>query len=334
MVLSETLRSLFAVSKCRVDGKVYRESDSFVTDVDGCAKCVCVIDGVKCDASKCQEFAIKRAMNNKAGPQFNDYTVIKNQLTKQYFAEYDAVRLKILTDALGCKTTDCPQLIAASKIEYSVLNLNRQEYIGRADKQNKIVIHSTDAEAVNNSPSKQEVTTVGYSIKATQYYEATVTKTTEISSNAEINLKFLKFGAAFKFGRTTSETRKSSNETTLNAPSQRIVVDPYSKINVTFNFYQYDDINNYFLDFEISNDTTITHPEVNANSVVVFDKKPLFSFLQNQIDFLPTLKYEKETDIKIVSRDGKFVLTNFPATEKLTNFGVDVVFGKPEEIPH
>lgn len=288
---------------------------------------------VKCDASECQELAINQAMN-KTGPQFNDFAVIKKQLAKKYFAEYDAARLKLITDALGCKTTDCPQLIDATKIDYSVINLNRQEYIGRVDKQNKIVIHSTDAEAVNNSPSKQEVTTVGYSVKATQYYEATVTKTYEISSSAEIKLKFLNFGAAFKFGKTTSETRKSSNETTLNAPSQRIVVEPFSKINVTFNFDQYNDINSYFLDFEISNDTTITHPELNANSIVVFVTKPLFSFLQAHVDFLPTIKYENENDLKIQAREGKFVLSNFPATETITNFGVDVVFGKPEEIPH
>lgn len=35
-----------------------------------------------------------------------------------------------------------------------------------------------------------------------------------------------------------------------------------------------------------------------------------------------------------MARDDKFVLTNFSATKKLGNFGVNVIFGKPEQIPH
>lgn len=263
-----------------------------------------------------------------------DYENIKNQLAKQYFSDFDPARLKVITDTLGCKSTDCPQLLTASTIDYNIVALNRQEYVGRADKQNKIVVHSTDAEVVNNSPTRQEVNTVSYSITVTQYFEVTVTKTLFISSSASITLKFLKLGAEFKFTKTTSQTKKTSNETTLEAPSQRVVVDPYSKMNVTFNFYQYEDINNYFLDFEIAPDSTITHPDVDAASNVIFTKKPLGDFLVKHADFLPTMKYENDTMIKIESRDGKFVLRNIPATEKITNFGVDVVFGKSEEIPH
>lgn len=196
------------------------------------------------------------------------------------------------------------------------------------------VVHSTDAEVVNNSPSKQEVNTVSYSIKVTQYFEVTVTKTLYLASEASISLKFLKLGAEIKFTQTTSQTQKTSNETTLEAPSQKVVVDPYTKLNVTFNFYQYEDINSYFLDFEIAPNSMISHPDVDDNSNIVFVKRPLGDFLKKHADFLKTMKYENETMIKIEARDDKFVLRNIPASEKLTNFGVDVVFGKPEEITH
>lgn len=294
--------------------------------VNGCAKCICLNGDAKCTALTCQVDVLNDI------PGVTDYANIRNQLAKQYFSQFNPDRLKIITNTLGCKTTDCPQLIDASKVEYTVLSLDRQEYAGREDKQNQIVIHSTDSEAVNNSPSKQEITTVGYSIKVMQYFEATVTKTTEITSNAEISIKFLKFGAGFKFSKTTSETRKTSNETTFDAPSQKIQVDPYSKINVTFNFYQYEDINKYFLDFVIDKGSTITHPDVDANSNVVFVKNPLGAFLDKNVEFLGTMTYPNDTDIKLAARDGKFVLRNIPATERLTNFGVHVVFGKSEPI--
>lgn len=304
-----------------------------MSGVDGCASCICFNGEIVCDAKICQRTASSQKAANTFATEFNDYTIIRNQLVKRYFSQFDSNRLKIITDKLGCKTTDCPQLLAASKIDYKVVALDRKEYTGRASKQNKVVIHSTDAETVNNSPSKQEVTSVGYSIKVTQYYEATVTKTIDISSDVSIQVEFVKFGPSFKFGRTSSEKRQSSNEITLDAPSQRIVVDSYTKMNVTFNFYQYEDINNYFLDFVIDNSSVISHPDVKTSSQVIFVNRPLDEFLMKNFDFLSTIQYENGTDIKIVERDGKFVLKNLPATEKIINFGVDVVFGKPETIP-
>lgn len=305
-----------------------------MSGIDGCANCICFNGEIICDAKICQKTASSQEAANTFALEYNDYTIIRNQLVKRYFSQFDPNRLKIITDKLGCKTTDCPQLIAASKIDYKVVALDRKEYAGRASKQNKVVIHSTDAEAVNNSPSKQEVITVGYSIKVTQYYEATVTKTIDISSDVSITVKFVKLDASFKFGKTTSEKRQSSNETTLDTPSQRIQVEPYTKMNVTFNFYQYEDINNYLLDFVIDKGSVITHPDVNTISNVIFVNGPLDEFLSKNVDFLSTIQYENETDIKIIERDGKFMLKNLPATEKITNFGVDVVFGKPETIAH
>lgn len=99
-------------------------------------------------------------------------------------------------------------------------------------------------------------------------------------------------------------------------------------MNVTFNFFQYDDINNYFVDFEIAKNSTISHPEVDAKSNVVFVKKPLGDFLTKNVDFLPTLKYENDTVLKLVESDDKLILKNFPMSEKITGYGVDVVFGK------
>lgn len=302
----------------------------FRSGIDECASCICIENKIECNTLKCQTFAFIQNVDNN----FNDYANIRNQLMKYYFSKFDAVRLKKITTGLGCKTTDCPQLIAASKLDYTVLSLDRQEYGGRASKQNKIVVHSTDAEAVNNSPSKQQIKTVGYSIKVTQYSEVTVTKSIFVSSDVSITVKFVKFDASFKFGKTSTETQKSSNETTLDVPSQNILVDPYTKMNVTFNFYQYEDINNYYLDFVIGKGSIITHPDIDASSNILFVKQPLDEFLTKNVNILPTLRYESDKSIKIVERDGKIVLRNLPATEKLTNFGVDVVFGKPEPIEH
>lgn len=316
---------------CKVDGQLHRNLDEFSTGIDGCMTCACVDDQVRCDATRCQQMLMNQ-QNNEVADNFNDFINIKNQIAKKYFSEYDATKLKVITDSLGCKSIDCPQLLAVTHIDYNVVDLYRQEYAGREGKQNKVIIHSTDAEAVNRSPSKQEVQTVSYSLKVTQFSEVVITKTIDLTSEVGITIAFVRFGVSFRFAKTAKETKRGSNETTLEAPSQKIIVDPYTKINVTFNFYQYDDINKYFLDFEIGKNSVIIHPEIDGNSNVVFVKKPIGEFLEKHVDFLSTLTYENETDIKIEAKEEKFILRNFPATEKLTNFGVDVVYGEPEEI--
>lgn len=89
---------------------------------------------------KCQELLTHsgHASYERAAPEIIDYANIKNQLAKQYFTDFDPARLKVITDALGCKSADCPQLLSASSIDYNIIALNRQEYVGRADKLNKI----------------------------------------------------------------------------------------------------------------------------------------------------------------------------------------------------
>lgn len=302
----------------------------FRSGVDECASCICIDSKIECNTSKCQTFALAQESDDNS----KDYTNIRNQLMEYYFSTFPARRLRKITTGLGCETTDCPQLVAASKIDYKVVSLDHQEFVGRSNKQNKVVIYSTDAEAVNNSPSKQEVTTVGYSLKVLQYAEATVTKSIHVTSEIGITIMFLHFGVSFTFGKSNSETKKSSNETMLTVPSQKIVVDPYTKLNVTFNFYQYQDINTYFLDFVIGERSMISHPDVDYNSNIRFVKRPLDEFLTKNVDILPKLRYENNRSIKIIERDGKTVLQNIPATEKLTNFGVDVVFGKSVPIEH
>lgn len=230
-------------------------------------------------------------------------------------------------DSLGCKTLDCPQLLSASNIEYNVLETVGKQYIGRADRQQKIVIQSSDTEIANISPVQQNVSTVSYFLKCIENYEVTITKTTQIRTEEKINLWLYKRTKTHTFTQKEVEKMGETTERTVYFPSQNITIEPFSKMSVTFNFFQYDDINNYFLDFQIADNSTFTHLDV-INNGVGFVKKPLGEFLQKHIEFISTLKYENDTMLKLVEKYGKFILRNFPTTEKVTNYGVDVIFGK------
>lgn len=249
----------------------------------------------------------------------------------KYFADYDAAQLKLITDALGCKSTDCPQLLAASNIEYNIIDMHGKKFIGRNDRINKIVIQSTDTEVVNSSPSQQTITTIAYAMNCIQSFQVTITKTTTTRSETTINLWLYKKKSEVVFTQKEEETYSETNETTIYFPSQNVTTNAHTKMNVTFNFFQFDDINKYFVDFEIALNSTISHPEVDADSNVIFVKKPLGDFLQKNIDFLGAMTYPNDTVIKIESKEipeKKFILRNFPTFETITGYGVDVVFGQ------
>lgn len=324
------------VRSCEVEGKVYREFEEFDIGVDGCVKCICAESKAKCDNTKCHGILVNNAKPhpieaNQRADEFEDFSNIKNQIAKQYFSNYDPAKLKIITDALGCKSTDCPPLLSASNIEYNVLDVHEQRFVGKGERINKVVIQSADTEVVNSSPAPQITSTVAYFLKCIQYYEMVITKTKKIRTEKKINLVFYRKRKVVEITETEVSKYSETNETTIGFPSQNITTDPFTRMNVTFNFFQFDDVINYSLDLEIALNSTISHPEVDANSNVVFVKKELGDFLQKHVDFLPTLKYPNDTVIQIVEKEDngqKFILKNFPSSEKITGYGVDVTFGR------
>lgn len=237
----------------------------------------------------------------------------------------------MITDTIGCKTQDCPQLLSTSSIEYNVLETVQKWFIGRANPQKKLIIQSTDTEVANASPAQQNVSTIGYKLDCIKNLEITVTKTTRIKSERKIGLGFFSFSKT-KIETHTEVTRSGeTHEHIVHFPSQNITVEPFSKMNVTFNFHHQEDTNNYLLDFQIADNSTFTHLDV-VNNAVVFVKKPLGDFLKEHDKFLSTLKYEDDMMLRLIEKNGKFILKNFPATEKIANYGVDVVFGKATKL--
>lgn len=319
---------------CKVDGKVYQVNDGFTSGLEGCAKCACTDVGFKCDVTQCQKMvknqltsAVKYAVSG-----YNDYTNMKDQIARQYFNEYEPQRLRAIKSALSCNSNDCPQLIAATDIKYNILDSVGRHYVGRGDKINKFIFYSTDTEVENNSPSQQVVTRRPFSLTMESSFEVIFTKTRQTYSEKKSNWLVYKKKGSVTFTQEEEERYSETNETTIYFPSQKITVAPFTKVNTTFNFFQYDDINNYLLDFEIADSSTLTHPELNEISLVVNVTRPLGDFLKKHIDFLSNLKYENDTVLKLIANEGKFILKNLPTIEKLTNYGFDVVFGRTESL--
>lgn len=236
----------------------------------------------------------------------------------------------------------------SKSIDAVVNDLFEKRFISTQEKLNKVVFHSSDTFVSNNSTLKQQANTISYSLSVTKTDTASVTITSEIRSKAEIKIPF--FGTAsleFSISASGTQTQSQSVEYTITAPSQTIALDPKTKMNVTFHFYQYYDINTYFLDFVVDDSAMISLPNYRQDTYygdpkccepcLLFKRDntvfyPLNSFLRQNPDMLGRVYYENVTSVRLEEKDGKFILRNFPATEKIMNFGIDIIYGAPEPI--
>lgn len=71
---------MISVDTCDVDGKHYNEFDHFDSGVDGCAKCICLGDAVRCNAEQCLKYT-KNQMESSTTLMSNSPTKKGVQLT-------------------------------------------------------------------------------------------------------------------------------------------------------------------------------------------------------------------------------------------------------------
>lgn len=239
--------------------------------------------------------------------------------------------------------------LISKTIDAQVNELFEKRFVGRQDKLNKIIIHSSDTYVRNNSTRDQEGQSIAYSLKTTKTTTASVTISSEIKVKEEIKIPFIE-NTSIEFGISASGTKtdSQSREETVTVPPQKVTLGPKSKIKITFDFYEYYDINKYFLDFVVDESSRIWYPDF-SNDIYYGDPKcckpcllfmrdnivssSLPSFLRQNPDSLGKVRYRNESSIRLEEKNGKFILRNaFPATEKIKNFGVDITFGEEEPI--
>lgn len=265
-----------------------------------------------------------------------EFQNIRDQIVKQFFAEYDSTKLTKILNVLGCANLEnCQTLIDVSNIEYDLSSLYSKYYIHRGEQINKKVIQSLNVTIENNSTSKQEFETPLQSFTGTQNFQVNISKTGYASSKTSISIPFTCDGSlSFTFYKNDTETKDKNQTTVFYAFPQSIPLNPLEKINVTYNFYQYEEFNYYYLEFVISSTSNISHPDVDSDNNVFFTKTSLNTFLAAHTDFRQNLKYKNSTVIRFINFSGNstFGLKNFPAIERIRNFNVDVEFGEPEDI--
>lgn len=242
-----------------------------------------------------------------------------------------------------------------TQVNYKIKDLYEKRFFSKRDKLNKIVIHSSDATVSNNSPNKQDAYTISYSYSVIETNSMTASLTTTISGKVEVEIPFLnkwklKFDLSYSNSHTAAETQSRSMEYTITAPPQKVSLDPYTKMNVTFDFYRYYDIYDYWLDFVVDDSSTITFPNYMeamyyGNTLDCCDQNcflyknentKIFNFKRfihdNSVNIVNKWLYEDNL-IKFEQKDDKLIMRNLGrTTEKVMNFGVDIYFNPLQSI--
>lgn len=235
-----------------------------------------------------------------------------------------------------------------TNIDYKITNLYKKRYIGRREKLNKIVILSSNTVIANDSPLKQDFQTAPLTMTFMKTDEMCVGFAAEMFMETEINIPFVSSTSlGFKLNGSSSQIKSQSELLTVTAPTRTVTLDPFTKVNVTFNFYQYEDVSNYYLDFALDDSSTISYPDFHEDvyygdprcceHCLLFKNNKTIStrldvFLRDNHDLFEDAlkKCSDDKDVKIERVDDKLIVRNFAnSTETIMNFGVDIVYGTP-----
>lgn len=234
---------------------------------------------------------------------------------------------------LGCvNLEECQTLIDISSIDYYISSLRSKYYIGRSDKINKKLIDSVNVTISNNSTSKQEFETPFKQWSEMQNFQMNISKTGYISSNnVAIPIAFTaNYHSVFIFYKNDTESIDVNDPFMVNALPQKITLEPMTQINVTYNRYSFEEFNYFNITFAIGTMSIIRHPHLDDVNNVIFSTTPLNTFLSTRLTFANNMKYKNPTVITLHAIDNTtFLLHNFPATERIINYGIELVYGEP-----
>lgn len=153
-----------------------------------------------------------------------------------------------------------------SEIDFKIKSLHEKRLIRSQRMLNKRFINSIDSSISNNSTIEKPVNLTSHSLTVNKTSEMSINDTAEILSSTEIPISYLYNDPQgpnyrFEFNGSSSVTKIRTNEILLTVPPFNIPIPSMTKLDVTYNFYQYDDIAYFLFDFLIDESSRIVIPD-------------------------------------------------------------------------
>lgn len=266
-----------------------------------------------------------------------EFRNIREQIVRQLYAGFSSANLAKILNTVGCVNLDeCQTLLDITNIEYVVNSISQKSYIGHEGPINKKIVHSFNITISNNGTSTRDFETPFQNMTFTQNFQLNISKTAYVTSNNVVITRSFTPDHDFLivFGKNDTETTSINATMVVNAFPQTIKLEPGENINVTYNFYEYEELNYYTIGLSMDSTSYISHPTLDAHGLNVIFSKTLLSEHPNLVR---NLKYHNVYGIRMDFVEKKTqigasecILKNFPATERIVNYGVDLVYGERE----
>lgn len=228
------------------------------------------------------------------------------------------------------------QLMKNLDVELVVENIHRKKLINKHKKLNKQLYNVNEAVARNPNNIKHDVQLETFFVTdAMEAYSINISKVNGLMGkfqfpsiqNLEISLQF--------FG---SDRFIHSIEKPFRLVTQpfKIKMDPLSSNRVKFNYYTYDNVYNYEVDFELRNTSTIRFLH-NEQDQCLSELSPRLSlnvlgFFEENPNIIESINHNNEQQIKFEYVNGKYILKGFPLIEKLSCAEVRTVISDKDDL--
>lgn len=192
---------------------------------------------------------------------------------------------------------------------------------GDPKKQDRDTVFERHGYVMNNNPEVREILSdisLRKNFTGTNVISIEKIKGFTVNVNSKIEIPFIisKVQIDERFGQNDTFTKKIDRYTDINSDEIKADVQAFSKVKVSVYVYEYVDIHNYLLDFELDDESSISCGPDNSKALR---------------EFLPNGYYGTKV-LQLEHLNGKFIIKNIPASETIVSFGIRTKFGTDEEM--
>lgn len=230
-------------------------------------------------------------------------------------------------------STDCWQQVENEfSVQFFVEKIFRKKLINKHKQLNKKLFNVNEAFAQNPQNTKQEVQLQTFFVSdSIEVYDITINKVGGLFGefqfpsvqNTDVLLQFL---GSNQLARTINKSIR------LVTPPVKIQMDPLSSHRVNFNYYTYENIWNYELEFKISNKSIIKFPYSSSAHCPSQITLNVLNFIEEESKFITSLHYDDDQQIKLIHTNGTYILKGFPLIEKLSSVEVKSVISDKDDL--
>lgn len=282
------------IGQCELDGKTYAQDEYF--SMGDCGWCGCVNSEISCDINNCQQFSNVRERRETL--ENRDLDVIKNKIVEVVAGDENEsdTQLNIVLSKL-----------IAERLVRKTPRLNHKQIFLR-----------NYAGIINYTPVIINVTSTPSEFNVTKTRDLIITKTYGISFKPT---EVLGFDIETEMDSTGMDptVRRQFKRHSIRTATHQFQVFPRQELRITNAVFQYDNVHEYLLDFEIDDESTI----------IVSDRTHNFKeFLSNNFDLLPL---GNKHHLRLEYLHNKFVLRNFPAYYVISDFDIEISIALSEK---